>query len=619
VRLDPDRGTWRVRLGRASDRAGLAPLLEKLRASGASGIWIAEEPASEVTGVPLRLVDSDWSSFPTGATRLVALPQAGSRLEIAGKAYRGLLELRVDVQGRIRPVNWVEMESYLLGVVPAEMGPEVWPQLEALKAQAVAARTYAYANLGQFEEEGFDLCATPRCQVYGGAAVEHPLSDRAVQATRGEILTFGDKPIVALYTATCGGHTEDAAEIFPEQAAAYLKGVPCRAEPDAAGGARLLLEGRAIPSLLAETGEDVTREAALLAAAEIVPASLTPAAFAQAPDALELRRWTSALSKAVGRPDPAGAPTAPRDLAQAAVAVVRDLGLDERGRVLIDAADLPAILRDPAAAALPDGERRALGVLVSSGALRPLADGRLGLEPAPTRARLAAALARLGESYEAFGLREGSVRGRDGSRLLLSVGKGGLELPLGERPRLFASIGGRTVPATRLEVWPGDRVRFRTGGDGRLDWIEIRPPVKGTSDDRTAQVYSWEVRKTRRELEESINKRLAIGALRDLQVVRRGVSGRIVELRVVGSEASAVVKGFDVRNLLDLRESLTVVEILRDRSGAIEAVVFAGKGWGHGVGLCQVGAYGMAVRGKDHRAILGHYYGGARSTRVPEP
>jgi stage II sporulation protein D len=173
---------------------------------------------------------------------------------------------------------------------------------------------------------------------------------------------------------------------------------------------------------------------------------------------------------------------------------------------------------------------------------------------------------------------------------------------------------------TELDVWPGDRVRYRTGGGGAIDFLELVPPIKGTSDDRSAKVYSWEIRKSRRVLEQAINRRVSIGRLEDLSVVRRGVSGRVVELEVVGTKGRTVVRGFDVRRLLDLKESLLVIEPQRDRSGAIEAVVFAGKGWGHGVGLCQVGAYGMALRGADYREILAHYYPGTSLARLrPDP
>ena len=80
------------------------------------------------------------------------------------------------------------LEDYLRGVVPVEMGPELYDSLDSLKAQAVAARTYTVRGLGGFLAEGFDLCASPRCQVYGGMDAEHPLSDRAVAETAGEIV-----------------------------------------------------------------------------------------------------------------------------------------------------------------------------------------------------------------------------------------------------------------------------------------------------------------------------------------------------------------------------------------------------------------------------------------------
>src|SRR4029453_1665243 len=107
-----------------------------------------------------------------------------------------------------------------------EMGPKVFNQIEALKAQAVAARTYAVRNLGEFTDEGYDICATPRCQVYGGMDDEDPLTDRAIAETAGEVLLWQGRPADALYSSTCGGHTEDVAEIFPLKHDPYLRAVP---------------------------------------------------------------------------------------------------------------------------------------------------------------------------------------------------------------------------------------------------------------------------------------------------------------------------------------------------------------------------------------------------------
>ena len=614
VRFVPDRGSWRVRLGAAPDRAALAPLLAKLRDAGRKGIWIAEEPAAAAAGVSIRLIDAAWDSRATGATRLLATPAPGSLLKLQGKAYRGAIEIRVDGSGRLRAIDWVELESYLRGVVPAELGPEIWPQLAALKAQAVAARTYALANVGQFEEDGYDVCATPRCQAYGGTAAEHPLSDRAVSETRGEIAAWEGRAIDALYTATCGGHTEDAKEIFPEQAAPYLVGVPCRAEDEALARTRGVVRGAAPRPVTTELGDDVTREAALLSVAGVfgpVPAERLAKELARAPSAATLRDWTRGLARAARRPEPTGTPIEPATLGRAALALARDLGWDERARVLLSDADLDAVLRDPAAAKLPAEERRALTYLVGQGAFRPTREGRWPLDHAPTGATLAAALARIGEAYDALDLDEGTVARVGAQTLELVGGRGGTaSLPLAASPFLFTAAGTRTYAVSTLQLWPGDKVRYRLDAQGRIALLELRPPAKGIADDRTAAVYAWEVRKTARELEEAIDKRLSIGTLTDLRVARRGVSGRIVELEVVGTTGSATVKGFDVRNLLDLRESLTVIELQRDPSGRITGAVFSGKGWGHGVGLCQVGAYGMAVRGADYKEILAHYYPG---------
>jgi stage II sporulation protein D len=613
VRHDPDRGNWRVRLGRAEARLSLNPLMERLRQAGLRDLWIAEEPAEELTGVRLRLVDASFDNFLAEPVRLAVVPVSEQHIEVNGKPYRGIVELRLTPFGTVRPINWVNLEWYLLGVVPAELGPEVWPQLEALRAQAVAARTYAWRNRGQFVEQGYDICATPRCQVYQGVSAEHPLSDRAVQSTGGEVLVWEGRPIVALYTATCGGHTEDGHEVFPESREPYLTGVPCRAESEAMSSLRKVIRGRRNAPFTDETGEDGSRDWSLLRAAGVIVGKKTgPDAARQPIDGATLRDWTERLGGLAGLAPPAGPTPQPRTLGEAAAALVADLGWSERSDVLLSDEDLPALLRDPKAEGLPEDERRALAYLVWIEALRPFPDGRLQVKRLPSRVRMARVLARAGEIYRAFGLRDGVVSGVGENSIRLVRGKGEVRLPLAERPYLFGLTGGKSAPAERFELWPGDRVRFRTNGGGAIDFLELIPPVKGAADDRSAAVYSWEVRKTRRELEAAVNARVSVGRLKDLQVVRRGVSGRIVELRVVGTSGSTVVRGFDVRRLLDLRESLTVIEIQRDGEGQIAAVVFAGKGWGHGVGLCQVGAFGMALRGSTYQQILSHYYQGTR-------
>ena len=123
-------------------------------------------------------------------------------------------------------VNELPLEQYLQGVVPNELNPTTFGELEALKAQAVAARTYIVRNMGQYKNENYDICATDECQVYMGAGTEQPLATQAVMETRGAVATYDGKPINALYSSTCGGRTEDAANIFDENVP-YLVSTIC--------------------------------------------------------------------------------------------------------------------------------------------------------------------------------------------------------------------------------------------------------------------------------------------------------------------------------------------------------------------------------------------------------
>src|ERR1041385_7238241 len=143
--------------------------------------------------------------------------------------YRGRIEVFTNLRGSLTVVNELGLEDYVRGVVANELSPGGYPPIEALKAQAIAARTYALKNRGQFMAQGFDLLPTTRSQVYRGLTSENPLSTRAVDETRGIIATYNGEPINALYTSTCGGRTEDSENIF-NQAIPYLRGRECAAE-----------------------------------------------------------------------------------------------------------------------------------------------------------------------------------------------------------------------------------------------------------------------------------------------------------------------------------------------------------------------------------------------------
>ena len=124
--------------------------------------------------------------------------------------YRGNLEIRASALGGVSAINALGIEDYVRGVVAGEM-PSGWPQ-EALRAQAVAARTYALAT--SKAGDGFDQYADTRSQVYNGMSGETATTDAAIAGTAGEIVTFRGKPIVTYYFSTSGGQTENIENVF---------------------------------------------------------------------------------------------------------------------------------------------------------------------------------------------------------------------------------------------------------------------------------------------------------------------------------------------------------------------------------------------------------------------
>jgi stage II sporulation protein D len=137
-------------------------------------------------------------------------------------SYRGWLEFRPAAGAAVQTVNALHLEDYVRGVVSYEM-PSSWSP-EALKTQAVAARTYAITS--SVNGNGFELYQDTRSQMYGGAAAETPSTDAAVSATRGQIVTYHGKPAITYFSSSSGGHTENVENAWPGSTPKpWLKGV----------------------------------------------------------------------------------------------------------------------------------------------------------------------------------------------------------------------------------------------------------------------------------------------------------------------------------------------------------------------------------------------------------
>lgn len=179
--------------------------------------------AQKVTSGPVLLRE-----VAHGPGNLVVLnsytPNSGVEQAI-NKKYRGQMEFRLAA-GSVVAVNELPLEEYLYGVVTKEMG-KGWP-LEALKAQAIIARSYAAANINKHIKEGFNLCDGVHCQAYGGFSIEAPDGLAAVDGTKGQVLTLPgeNKPLSAVYHSSSGGHTENNENVWNGKPVSYLRGKP---------------------------------------------------------------------------------------------------------------------------------------------------------------------------------------------------------------------------------------------------------------------------------------------------------------------------------------------------------------------------------------------------------
>lgn len=147
-------------------------------------------------------------------------PTDGGHVFIDDRWYRGAV-LLLPQQGKLLAVNLVDLEAYLYGVIGAEM-PSSWPQ-EALRAQAVAARSYALYQRERARGP-YDVSNTTASQVYGGLAAENSSIHQAVDNTRNQILTYGGRVIEAVFHASSGGHTENVEDIW-QRPVPYLRAV----------------------------------------------------------------------------------------------------------------------------------------------------------------------------------------------------------------------------------------------------------------------------------------------------------------------------------------------------------------------------------------------------------
>src|SRR5262249_35081076 len=182
---------------------------------------------------------------------------------------------------------------------------------------------------------------------------------------------------------------------------------------------------------------------------------------------------------------------------------------------------------------------------------------------------------------------------------------------------LFRRFGEVSYPVDHLTLVGGEKVTYHFSSTGRVDFLEAAPSERGASSDRFSSVAQWHERITAEEMQRRLARaNVNVGAVEDIVPVEFTGSNRVVEIEVVGNDSTARLHSPQLRSILGLKENLFVVDRELDTQGRVVAFAFTGRGWGHGVGMCQVGAYGLARDGYSYTQILQKYYSGVTVQKV---
>ncbi len=532
-----------------------------------------------------------------------------------GKAYRGRIEVFVNSRGGLTVVNAVSLEDYLLGVVPNELS---LPAIEAQKAQAIAARTYAVANINGFGSQGFDLLPTIRSQVYQGFSSESKMGTQAVIETRGIVATYRGVPINAYYTSTCGGRTENSENIF-DKAEPYLRGVECSLEGSRQFAPFTIKTVRVPAKLRDENNLELVRLMSLFAVNgfQLSTVKMSDDWFGDEPTTGEMSNWLNQLATRFGKTFPNVSKDSAKPLELARILAQMIYG-DAYADTLLSEADINYQLSFDDAAAVPKERRAEVAILLRDGFLTLNADATLNPNRAFNRARMLRLIERIYTKKKWLPtMQNGIAQPTEGGRLIIKNGKTSRALTIRPDVFLFREFGGTLYSVKETALVGGETVNFQTNAAGEVVYLEVKPIQTTATAERNSSFTLWNISLSPSAVQSRLSRYVrGIGNLIDVRVAKKGFSRRAVDLEIVGTNGTFHLTGGKIRSALRLNEQLFVINKKYDDSGRAIAYSFTGRGWGHGVGMCQYGAYGLAKMGVKYDEIIKHYYTGVDLTKA---
>lgn len=461
------------------------------------------------------------------------------------------------------------------------------------------------------------MLPTIRSQVYKGVSAETGMGTQAVTQTKGIVATYKGKPINALYTSTCGGRTENSENIF-EFNEPYLRGVECSLEGHRHFEPFLIKTSRLPAKIEKDENLELVRMMSQLAVNNfyLSSAQLDDKYFEDEPNASEISNWLNNLAGRFGKTFP----NVTRDTAKP-VELVRLLASwiypETYADTLLSESDINYQLAFADANDIPKERRADIAILMRDGWFSIYPDLTLKPNKPLSRARFLKLVNQIYEKKKWMpALQTGIAQPSEDGKLLLKSGRGSRTLSVRPDVFLFRQFGKDFYQMKESAMIGGENVRFQTDASGAVFYLEISPSSEATVAEKMSPFTYWNANLTASAVQSRLSRYVrGIGSLIDVNIKQKGYSRRPTELEIIGTNGRFSLKGGKIRSALRFKEQLFYMNKRYGTNGRVVSYSFTGRGWGHGVGMCQYGAYGLAKMGLKYEAILKHYYTGIDLTK----
>lgn len=597
----PDGKSWRILIGKYKNHDDAVKILQKLNSIGYKQLWIVSEADINQNNNDL-LTDQQTFYVVNDTYERLPLPKTGVRLtsindaiKVLGKGiYRDSIIITSNNSKCLSIINEIDLEKYLCGVVPMEMSSTVFPEIEALKAQSVAARTYAIVNIGKRNKDGFDLFDTTIDQVYGGRGKEQDLTNKAVLETSGIIATYQNKPIQALFMANAGSATINNSFVFGD-GYPYLKSVSNYIKS---------------PKTILLTSNNNLKNGDWLNwdLLHLIGNGLLPISYLEQVKIYSEIEISDILPIINSIKDRLNITFQSCNIKSNHIYlwIAQELGFKNITDGIEQPQDALYLLGD----AIADKYKDNL-LLVSLLTRRGIVSTSDWENNNPKAFQVFKFISKLWRELEDTEFLEGvwllnnQIRMKDGS--LLKINSNKFDMLFEEGPD--ASL--RLVHNSKIHI--GDRVKFLIK-DNAPSILVRKLHHNGTAINRYSTLSHWKTELKEVEIKGILYNKAGIKSLADMQLTHNE-NGRVISLNITDELGkNYIFTGMKIRNLLGLNDN--VFRFIQTGKKPNRRWIIYGRGWGHGVGMDQTGAYGMALEGFNFKEILEYYYTGIELKKI---